>query len=478
MNSTVYYFNSSGFLDENDLTNIKDISNNMNCIFLNYEDGSHKLVEKLDQKYMDIIENWHNKCDLLVDIEETNIIIPSSISNEDKQQLFSHDIKCEHKEHFLTNYVPTFIDNIVSHQKLIAFNQHYVSKTVSKKAELNKPIEDKLEKMNIIIPTNLRNGPTCCVASSSVLHTKTFIDKYFWQEEKKDIGKDFTNMVHKIKTVNEQEQEQENNDNAEYDNDCNHIESYNVHDNTLYPSKFANALVLLDLIMKEEEEEEEKEKEQQKETETKKHIIIVLHSKSLQTLALINPTDDEKHIINNCSEYEFIKLFELETSNKNSINFLEKEFHKTCFDNKDRINETLLVASQYIDLSKKRDNNPFLNEEKLVRNFIHYKYIHTDNKDDKMTLDEICKIVILQTSICLKASEKPAFLKRLSKYLKKIGLKKMCIDKVFYYYGLKCRDAFSSAEKPISTATLEEDYLMFLEMIKKQNIMFSVVNYI
>ena len=167
-------------------------------------------------------------------------------------------------------------------------------------------------------------------------------------------------------------------------------------------------------------------------------IYVLMNDKFLQTITVVDPDADIMHIIKNHPEFGFIKLFGIETNNKDILSFVEREFNNVQFNDIEEINKKLMVASQYVDFSNKHNdsNNMALSEENQVKKFLHSKYKINNDLTHKMKASTLYDIIINSKVINIDHDKVAGFRNRLSKYLKDIGLQKKRYNDGFYYYGI------------------------------------------
>jgi hypothetical protein len=447
------------FEEKNIFTNTKK----KQIIMLNFEDDSMRPVIQIDDKYMKIIKQWYDDCELLMDIEETNVFIPENIIFQDMSGVLFQDINCKFKDEYLNDYIPLVINNIISDRTIKGYEKKYEKRiNPSKPSDLknrvlykNEPsqstisrsiISDNiLSKMGIDIPKNMKQEDTFIKKTEEWI-TKEWITPEFKninsQTEKKVdqkfgdsalfYGSSQYEKLHDI-TINRffddeiliknPKPEDISSKNADVSTE---VLPYNSGYNSLYPSFASNCLVF------------NEEVEQKPVKEKKSTIFVLINDKFLNTITIQNPDEDVLHIIENNVEFGFIKLFGFTTNNKDVISFVEREFNKTIFNDIEEINKKLLVASQYIDFSDKQNqiNDITSNEENIVKKFLNSKYTIDDDINHKMKASTLYDIIINSNIVKIDNNKIGGFRTRLSKYLKDIGLQKKRYNDGFYYYGI------------------------------------------
>lgn len=406
-----------------------------NIILINFEDDTMRPVLKIDDKYMGIIEKWYESCDLLIDIEETNVSIPENITAQDVSGVLFQDINYKHKDDYLNNYIPLIINNVISSRYIKDIQRKlFVNPTITPFLKQNeKPTEsNKIKEMGIIVPPNINLGLDLTPTEVSkeemkqVFYISPNIDKSIKQ---KDIFIDTrTSEIH------------DSNDCVAYNdifvpltndinNSINMFTPYNVNYDCLQPRFAENSLIIDDF-----EIAMMNEKNKQKDDS----IYVLIHDKFLQTFTIKNPDKDSLYAIKNHQEFGFAKLFNYKTANNDIINFIEREYNNVLFNDIDEVNKKLLVTSQYFDFANKQNSANLIatTEENQVKKFLNSKYEVDDDINHKMKASTLYDIIINAKAVKIDADKMAGFKTRLSKYLKDMGLQKKRYNDGFYYYGI------------------------------------------
>jgi hypothetical protein len=439
-------------------------SKKRNIILLNFEDDTMRPVLKIDDKYMNIIEQWYSDCELLIDIEETNMSIPEVITIQDLSGILYQDINYKFKDEYLNSYMPLVINNIISERSAKCLEKKYFKKPVEnrnlsiKKSSIeligyndSQNLQNKqhittdnvLSVMGIVIPENIlpdtlkpnsvSNKPLNNLMNLPDVGNRIVPEILLKKHILADIRKiEFVDNNIYIYPFNEIESLKFN------DKIENNIVSYNLEYNVLYPNFAENCLILDDI-----------ESDEQSKESSLSSIYVLMNDKFLQTITILEPNADIIHIIKNHPEFGFIKLFGIETNNKDIISFVEREFNKLQFNDIEEINKKLLVTSQYIDFSNKHNdsNNIVSSEENQVKKFLNSKYNIDNDINNKMKASTLYDLIINSNVVKIDNDKVSGFRTRLSKYLKDIGLQKKRYNDGFYYYGIveKDRSAFTSS---------------------------------
>lgn len=488
------------FEENSVLTNSKK----RNIILLNFEDDTMRPVLKIEDKYMDIIQQWYDDCEILIDIEETSVSIPEVITIQDVSGVIFQDINCKYKDEYLNVYIPLVINNIISERSIKGFEKKYFKKINPTNSYEQKELKNSGDKiisdMGIVIPENIKPEP--------IEPKKPPQNDYFFNLPVTDIYYNIkridpeilvkTHLLDDVRKNEPSKSEITSYNNIYEEKNCepclpayNNCEpslsayeynakdglktakrpllAYNSEYNVLYPNFSDTCASVLDVDIKENTEES-----------NVPSIFVLINDKFLQTITIEKPDADILHIIKTHSEFGFVKLFGITTNNKDIVNFIEREFNKTQFNDIDEINKKLLVTSQYIEFSNKHNNanNIVSSEENLVKKFLNSKYTFDDDINHKMKASTLYDIIINSKVVKIDNDKVSGFRTRLSKYLKDIGLQKKRYNDGFYYYGIvekynllpdintldTRRDKIHLTLKEI-TRQREEEYLSFSQTL-------------
>lgn len=463
-------------------------SKKRNVILLNFEDDTMRPVLKIEDKYMNIIEQWYNDCDLLIDIEETNVSIPEVITIQDVSGVLFQDINYKFKDEYLNSYIPLVINNIISERSAKCLEKKYFKKPVEtknlsvknsstdvyyfeplnqSKTLQNQPktphimADNVLSDMGIVIPENILPET---LKTNSAPNTSSSLTPWNLPDVGKRIDPEILLKKHILADI--RKTEVIDNDITPFneikssftiDNVENNIACYNLQYNVLQPNFGENCLILDDI-----------ECDEQSKESNLSSIYVLMNDKFLQTITILDPNADIIHIIKNHPEFGFIKLFGIETNNKDIISFVEREFNNVHFNDVEEINKKLLVTSQYIDFSNKHNdaNNMASSEENQVKKFLNSKYTIDNDLNHKMKASTLYDLIINSKVVKIDNDKVSGFRTRLSKYLKDIGLQKKRYNDGFYYYGIveKEKAAFTMG----SGYTRENKLQISLEEIEKR----------
>lgn len=155
---------------------------------------------------------------------------------------------------------------------------------------------------------------------------------------------------------------------------------------------------------------------------------IILNYISFKTIVLTNLSKDEKFILDNYSEYGFIKLFEIIITDNQQLNdYIITTFDNKLFNNSDEINKILDITNTYIDLYKNVNNDEFKIKEYITSNY------NIDNDiNNKIKFTNLFNSIVASLEI----SNPNSLKNQLSQYLKNLGLNKKRYNDGYYYYGI------------------------------------------
>lgn len=424
------YEDKNLFANANVFTN----ANKRYISLINFEDDTLRPVFKISDVYLDIIKKWYDDCDLLMDVEDTDVFIPENITLLDLSGVLFEDISNKNKDMYLKNYIPLVINNIITNRNIQCMERNLFE---VRSRRLCPPVPrwhdfDRLQSPKLVAPKPFRIEKEFPIVGVPFVSDRD-PPPQLKETKLKVLGIDVPSILHskskngmQHKPTGDTKIESTNNilpynDQMAPSNKSDFHLPYNYDFNVLYPS-FASACESLtpDYTFIEKPILNE--------------IYVLVHDKFLQTLVIKNPEKYCLHIINYHSEFGFIKLFNISTSNENVINFIQNEYNAVLFNDINEINKKLLVTSQYIEVN---DLNAFSYcEESVVKKYLTNKYTIDNDVNHKMKASALYDILISSNAIKIDADKLAGFKTRLSKYLKDIGLQKKRYNDGFYYYGI------------------------------------------
>jgi len=473
----------------------KEINNKdkKSVILLIFDDDTIRPVLKIEEKYMNIIEEWYNKCNLFFDIEETNLFIPKSITITDLSNVYLPEINYKDKDNFLNNYLQLAINNIISEKKLLNLKNIFLN---NEDNTLNKPsqhlnnfyiYDNDDDDVVVYIPNDGFNSYNSKKKTDKEIEKNISSDDLTDQHDKilEKMGIKMPELLKSknksLNDENENDNENENENKNKNKNDTTYCpEYYTIHDlkcydyayayeNDILSYNFSKFGVNCEVIETENKYKRTKEKSQS--------IYVLINAKFLQTLSIKNPDKDVLYVINNHPEFGFIKLFEIKTENNDIISFIGEKFNNINFNNIDEVNNKLTMTSQFIEFTNSHTNTThnLSSEELKVKDFLIKKFNIDNDINNKMKASVLYDVIIKANVVKFENNSNnniSGFRTRLSKYLKDIGLQKKRYNDGFYYYGIvekkqKTINSFAFINKDFNLTALiqkrEEELKNFFE---------------
>ena len=374
-------------------------------ILISFDDINLLPVLSLPNRLSTILLGWYDKCDSLLDIYNINYKISNDLSENLLSDILYKPILKKHLEMFTEEFLPQYMKSV---ELLMELNK--LKQIIYTDREHNLVIKKPnitLESLGIVIPTEL-------------------IQKYDRYnntdlEYKHVLVDNVTKTANYVYDLNEHLTEEELNKNS--------YEPLPFESWMLYKDSFRNCLDITCI-------EEVKEKI---------NIMVILHTHYLQTLVIINPSIDEKIIVDNYPEYGFIELLSYKTRNTKISEYIQKEYHNATFNDIDSINETITLSAQHIkNLQNVDDSSHSKTEESIVKKHILDNYIISNEPDKRIKASTLLNIIVdfikknkdLLGKEHLKNITDNSFRIRLSTYLHELGLEKKRYNDGYYYYGI------------------------------------------
>ena len=453
-------------------------TNNAELILINFEDDTFRPVIKINEKYLNIIQKWYDTCNQLIDIEDTNIIIPKEINIDDISMILFKNMNYKHKDTFINEYVPRMLNYIILQNKICVIECLMSISVITTTAKVSIKKTQTLDDLGIKIPDNI-----------------DFKDEYFYTKDKKicnysvkkilkekpEISDSTGNMnlqhalnkldngitgrcdteISKIISGNYVSKIEDKFSIIQYMND----DGLTAYNNDVYGGGNYSSL----------EEIQIKKSEKEKEDLTKFKLIIVLinviNPLFFQTVTVIDPDLDTLTSIFEYSEYGFIELFTIKTDNDEIEFFINKHYNGNIFNNSTEINESLVSTSQFIEFSNNKLNNnkQLLEEEKSVKHYLNTYYNITNNIDNKIKAKVLYDILTKEKLCVIDKTKLAGFKNRLSNYLKELNLQKKRYSDGYYYYGIVKKTLVKENKKEFRNITditdiIEERNNLFGEM--------------
>lgn len=394
----------------------KSFKNKQQILLLNFEDDTTRPVLKIEDKYIIIIREWYQLCNLFIDIDETEVSVPAL--QECKYFLFQ-DMNSDKIDDYLHNYIPLAINVILTENAMKQYQSQYKIKKTTKPLEVEVNL---LSNMGISIPENLSEKKESLLQQKnngnflSEMVTGKVVPEYI--DNNGFLINDQANILDNLS-----------------------VSAYNEEYNVLYHNLGENCLVIGEI----------NENKLLDKKEVVNFILVLIHSKFLKTLTILNPSVDILHIISNHPEYGFIPLFQLKTNSTKIVDFIDREFHCVDFNNIDEINKKLVFTSEFIHFTNKDNQEKIItqDEENQVKTFLRATYIIDNNINNKMKASTLYDIITNTYLISIDNNKLAGFRTRLSKYLKNIGLQKKRYNDGFYYYGIQQKEKVNKNNQTI-----------------------------
>ncbi len=370
-------------------------------ILLNHEDDTTVPVLEIEKKYMDHIYSWYEQCNLILDIESTLIEIPNSITKDDLANILYKPMNYSHKDEFIHNYIPLIFKTIIANNSIRQFEEKF-----SINAQDTEKTDNRLSFFEI--PVIKKTKPTVTNNIGIIIPENINSDSF------KDIC---------ISTTN--------------DTDTSHL-------NTFLENNYGNNGVVYNNVLSEfsmNSELLEESVQAKLEKEGSGLMIVLLNVKNYQTIVLDKLDDELLFVMNNHTEFGFMRLFGILTNNNEILHFVRNEFHQIQFNDIDEINKRISVTSQYIEFSNKhmRSNLVATSEENQVKSYILNCYVISDDLNYKIKSSVLYDAVINSNCVFINPDKLNGFKNRFSKYLKDIHLNKKRYNDGYYYYGIRLK---------------------------------------
>jgi hypothetical protein len=383
-------------------------------ILFNFENDQFRPVQQpfiLKNEILDITKKWYENCDILFDIEETDIEIPEEIQEYQLQNFIYKDINCQYKKEFLQNYMPQVLTNILFTQKIENFGSKFKNIKNSEYLSLenkNKKVKS-LQELGIKVPQNL-NGPA---TSNRKLEEYVCLPFDPLNDEKLHEK----NMYEANRTTPPPEKILPKKEFGYFDSFNWNKPIFGMNCEKVEEKKISSA-------------------------EENNEIRVIVNMSFLQTIVLINCSENEKTVLNNYPEFGFQTLFHINVNKKNvkAQMFIKDEFEDACFEDVNEINKSILKISKFIELTQE-EKSAYEEEESQVKQFFRKNFTFNKNVNDKMKASHLHDLIINQSECSLKEESLAGFKNRLSKYLKDLGLEKKRYNDGFYYYGIVKKEA-------------------------------------
>ncbi len=418
-------------------------ADNKSVILLNFENDTFVPVLKINDNMLEIIDNWYEMADLLIDFEETGLSIPANILTEELTQILCNPIDCNIKDTFIKEHIPIFINYLLAQNEFNKIKNVFKENVNVNVNGLEEVLKDKRNKIideyKIVLPEGL-----------------IYKDDYFYKDNDKYIVyKEGTNkpvikeeiiplIIPKPKPnpleLGYDAFETNNYFEDEVTKTWN-IKPYNSYQSCLYSSAFDCYQTFSELPQVDKINEVTK---QQKQNVVYSTLIVVLYNYIFgQTIVLIDPHKDELDVMMNNCEYGFIELFTIQSSNQDILEHINKKYANKSFETVEELNELLVTTGETIDFINQhsKSTNTLASEEKNIKDYFIKTYIIDTDLNHRMKASVLYDMIVDEPSLnkFIEQSKLTSFKNRLSKYLKELGLQKKRYNDGYYYYGIRCK---------------------------------------
>jgi hypothetical protein len=469
----------TNILNETSINACKNNNNNENIevkqlriVLMNFEDDVMRPIIELDCDQMKMIENWYDVCNIPIEFEMTDQIIPCGVYHEKLQNILYHDLTYSMKNEFINSYLPLIFEMIISSDKIKKYEEMFSRNLKENEYQheqpkqlypfghtSNKYYDDNLSVKNknyLTFP--LKNDcitPPCVSSDCSLNLKKTMNDKIskcnslygiiipknLFTNPNKNISKEPTT---KNIFFNNNDNDDENFITIKYIFETKEttlddalIIPYNYNYNVLKPLFGLNAFSLFDSEFSEFSFIDEDVKQS-----NEKDIItysIMYNLKYNKSFVLQNPKKEEIELIKNSEKYGFINLTNIETNNGEIVELINNNFGLCSFNSIAELNLKLNAFSENIEYiyNHVNINNKYANEETKVKSFIKYNFTIDNNIENRMKSSLLYDTII--SCKIINKEDIPSFKIRLGKYLQDIGLEKKRYSDGIYYYGIKSK---------------------------------------
>lgn len=475
---------------------IQQNTDNTELVLINFEDDTFRPVIKINEKYINIIKKWYDTCNQLIDIEDTDIIIPKEININDISMILFKNMNCKHKDVFINEYIPKILNYIVLQNKIFNIESEMCISVLTTTSKVSIKKTQTLDELGITIPDNIN-----------------YMEEYFYKKDKKISnykvkkepkskpklgikGENSFNknelhgkMIEKIDedtggvTISCDDFELSKKMSINYvpkvqplSDKYSIIQYLNNDGLTAYNNDIYGGGNYFSL----EEEKAEKYENEYKEDLTKFKLIIVLinviNPLFFQTVTIVDPDLDTLTSVFEYTEYGFIELFTIKTDNDEIELFINKQYNGNIYNNSTEINESLVSTSQYIEFSNNKLNNnkQLLEEEKSVKHYLNTYYNITNDIEHKIKAKVLYDTLIKEKLCVIDKTKLAGFKNRLSNYLKELNLQKKRYSDGYYYYGIVKKEPENNIQennKELRNITdiMEERNNLYREMTTNSN---------
>jgi len=504
-NEKKHMITKNKYTNEELVSIIEQNTDNTELVLINFEDDTFRPVIKINEKYINIIKKWYETCNQLIDIEDTDIIIPKEININDISMILFKNMNCKHKDVFINEYIPKILNYIVLQNKIFNIESEMCISVLTTTSKVSIKKTQTLDELGITIPDNIN-----------------YTEEYFYKKDKKisnyqvkkepkskpkldNIGEISFNKKNDLHSKMLQKIDEDidgcitiRRDNLDLLDISKIMSGNSIHKVQprvqVQPDKYSIIQYLNDdgltaynndvygggNYFSLEEEKAEKYENEYKEDLTKFKLIIVLinviNPLFFQTVTIVDPDLDTLTSVFEYTEYGFIELFTIKTDNDEIELFINKQYNGNIYNNSTEINESLVSTSQYIEFSNNKLNNnkQLLEEEKSVKHYLNTYYNITNDIEHKIKAKVLYDTLIKEKLCVIDKTKLAGFKNRLSNYLKELNLQKKRYSDGYYYYGIVKKEPENNIQennKELRNITdiMEERNNLYREMTTNSN---------
>lgn len=337
---------------------------------ISFDDTNMIPVVKLEDHMMNILLNWYDKCDSLLDIVDIDFEIPENIKQYELYDVLYKPFNKNNIVCFKDNFLPKYIELINDKQQVNKLKNELYNNGSEQSSNIPKKREKTLADLGIV--------------ENEVEKEKGVVDATFKE---------------------------------------NIVEPHN---------KPLNYQIII---------EDDNDKD-----DNEKNVYVLIHTYYLQTIVLIEPTQNEIDLFKYNTEYGFIQLLHCVTNNEHIIDGIQTTYKNRGFDNACDVTKSLELINKIIDTNKtmNKTKKSSKSEETIIKKHIIDNYKITQDVDNRIKastlLNTIVEFVFNFEEILgkehLTKVHDYGFKIRLAKYLTDLGLQKKRYNDGYYYYGI------------------------------------------
>ena len=441
---------------------------------LNFEDDTVRPVFYVDDCYMLEVKNFYNQANLLLDIETLTIELNSNYEKEELYPIMFRDFECDKKDMFVNVYIPQILSVLSSAWNVKTIHTNIFGTTIPLMKNLGNIQKD---------------------AASLLEYKKNIISEqlqgFVIPEDMEQFIKEQNEARERAKQERKQQKENLSDLHSWFRDDEQSYSSYNWEYDVL-ASKSFSAFEKVEWYKKSDESSDDeltvnsslqcpteflplpasdrgglnfKDKSVPGTVSTKdkneKDLVVLVDTKTLKTIVLINPSKTAKAVYTDYPEFGFILLFEVTTSSLAIQKHIEETYNKHIFTDVEEINAMVSSTGKYLVFANKNEEIASMDEANSVKKFFETYYLIDNEPEHRIKAQELCDIVS-GSNMVYATIKRTGFRNRLSNYLKEIGLQKKRYNDGYYYYGLvrnSCYmpDSLRRRYEVISNRTKEEE---------------------